>query len=120
MITFLLVVIGAIVGALSGLVGIGGGVLLVPALVLLFNMTQYQAQGTSVALLVLPVGLLGALAYYKAGHVNIWYGILIAVGFFIGSYFGAKLAIGIPEPTLQKIFGFVLLVLAIKFIFFSK
>ena len=82
----ILILIGILSGIMSGLFGIGGGVIVIPALVLIFGMTQHQAQGTSTAFLLLPVGLLAFLNYYKAGHINIRYAAIIACAFFVGAY----------------------------------
>jgi hypothetical protein len=116
---FLYLLLGLVAGILSGLIGIGGGILIVPVLVLLFSFSQHQAQGTSLAVLLLPIGLLAVWTYYKAGHVNIQAGALIAAGFFIGGLIGAKIAVGISDELLNKIFGVALLLIAIKMIFFK-
>jgi uncharacterized protein len=115
----LYLLLGLIAGILSGLIGIGGGILIVPVLVLLFGYSQHQAQGTSLAVLLLPIGLLAVWTYYQAGHVNIKAGALIAVGFFLGGLVGAKFATGISDELLQKIFGISLLLISIKMIFFK-
>ena len=111
------IVLGIVAGALSGLIGIGGGVIIIPALVYLFGMTQHQAQGTTLALLVPPIGLLAALQYYRAGFVDLKIAGLICLGFFVGGLFGAKLAIGFSDLTLKRIFGSVLLLLALRMLF---
>lgn len=106
--------LGLIAGAFSGLVGIGGGIIIVPALVYLFGFTQQTAQGTTLALLVLPIGILGAWEYYKQGHVDIRVALLICLGFVIGSLFGAKLALILPTAVLKKIFGGLLALVGFK------
>ncbi|MGE5499245.1 MAG: TSUP family transporter [Syntrophothermus sp.] len=111
--------LGLAAGILSGLVGIGGGILIVPALVFVFGLTQHQAQGTSLAVLIPPVGILAALTYYKAGHIDLRIAGLICLGFIFGALFGAKLAIGIPDAVLKKVFGAFLLIVAVKMIFFK-
>lgn len=111
--------LGLAAGILSGLVGIGGGILIVPALVFVFGLTQHQAQGTSLAVLIPPVGILAALTYYKAGHIDLRIAGLICLGFIFGALFGAKLAIGIPDAVLKKVFGVFLLIVAVKMIFFK-
>ncbi len=113
--TFLiLVIIGLFSGAFSGLVGIGGGVIIIPALVLFLGLSQHEAQGTSLAILLPPIGLMAAYQYYKSGNVNLIYAIVIAITFFIGGYFGAKFAVKMPQDILKKVFGIFLLLLAIK------
>lgn len=111
---------GLLAGTLSGLLGIGGGIIIIPALVYLFKMSQHQAQGTTLALMVPPIGLLAAWIYYKQGYVAIKPALLICLGFVIGGLLGAKVATGISDVILKKIFGVALLVLSIKMIFFSK
>jgi len=112
----LYVLLGVAAGILSGLVGIGGGILIVPALVFLFHFSQQQAQGTTLALLVPPIGILAAYTYYQKGFVDIKVAAIIAVGFILGSLFGAKIAVGLSNQVMQKVFGVVLLVIAIKMI----
>jgi uncharacterized protein len=109
---FFCVIIGACAGVISGLVGIGGGIVIVPSLIFLFGFSQHAAQGTTLAMLVPPIGLLAALAYYKQGYVNLPVAGMLCLGFVLGGYFGAKLAISFPEPVLRKIFGVCLLFVA--------
>jgi hypothetical protein len=106
--------LGLAVGALSGLIGIGGGVLITPALVYLFHFSQHQAQGTTLALLVPPIGLLGAWTYYRQGFVDVRVAVLICLGFFLGGLVGAKFAVGIPEVWLRRVFGTAMLAVAIR------
>jgi uncharacterized protein len=113
---FLCLIVGLVAGTLSGMLGIGGGIIIVPALVFLFGLTQHQAQGTTLALMVPPIGLLAAWTYYKAGNVDLKIAGLICLGFIFGGLLGAKYANSIPEPILRKIFGFVFLVVALKMI----
>ena len=108
--------LGLTAGVLSGLIGIGGGVIIVPALVFLFGLSQHQAQGTTLALLVPPIGILAAWTYYRQGYVDIRIAAFIAMGFLIGSLLGAKLAAGFSNVVLEKIFGVALLLIAIKMI----
>ncbi|MDD5530268.1 MAG: sulfite exporter TauE/SafE family protein [bacterium] len=115
----LYIALGLITGIISGLLGIGGGIIVIPALVYIFKMSQHQAQGTTLAFLVLPIGLLAALVYYKQGYVDIKAAMFICIGFFIGGLFGAKMAIGIPDIVLRKIFAVALLLTSVK-MFFSK
>ncbi len=111
------VVLGLAAGILSGLIGIGGGILIVPALVFLFGFSQQQAQGTTLALLVPPIGILAAWAYYKQGFVDIRVAAIIAAGFVVGSFFGARIATTISNAMLGKIFGVFLVLIGIKMIF---
>lgn len=113
----LYILLGLIAGVISGLVGIGGGIIIIPALVFIFKLTQHQAQGTTLALMIPPIGLLAAWTYYKQGAVDLKIAVFIALGFFLGGLLGAKLAIGIPDVWLEKIFGVVLLLIALKMIF---
>ncbi|HLO74715.1 MAG TPA: sulfite exporter TauE/SafE family protein [Flavobacterium sp.] len=109
-----LVIIGIMAGILSGLVGVGGGVVMVPMLVLFLGFSQHQAQGTSLAVLVVPVTAIAVYNYYKEGYIDWRYAAIIAVFFVIGGYFGSKLAINIDQKMLKKIFGVVLLLIAGK------
>ncbi|MDD5069810.1 MAG: sulfite exporter TauE/SafE family protein [Candidatus Omnitrophica bacterium] len=109
---FLYILIGILAGGMSGLIGIGGGIIIVPALIYLFGFSQHAAQGTTLAMLVPPIGLLAALAYYKHGHVNFPVAGLICLGFIVGGYLGAKYAVGFSEEVLRKIFGVCLLLIA--------
>jgi hypothetical protein len=117
----LLVLIGLLAGVLSGMVGVGGGIIIVPALVYFLGLSQHSAQGTSLALMLPPIGILAAMNYYKAGNLNLKYALVIAAAFIIGGYFGSKVSlVYISESLMKKIFGFVMLFAAIKLIFFSK
>ncbi|MBP9793414.1 MAG: sulfite exporter TauE/SafE family protein [Flavobacterium sp.] len=109
-----LLIIGLLAGMLSGLVGVGGGIIMVPMLVLLLGFGQHQAQGTSLAVLVVPVTAIAVFNYYKEGYINWKYAAVIAVFFVIGSYFGSKLAIGLDQKMLKKIFSIVLILVAGK------
>ena len=111
------IILGLIAGTLSGLIGIGGGIIIIPALVFLKGFSQHLAQGTTLALMVPPVGILAAWTYYKNGHVDLRVALLICLGFFIGGFWGAKFANVIPSITLEKIFGVALLVISLKMIF---
>jgi uncharacterized protein len=115
----LYVLLGLIAGAFSGLIGLGGGVIIVPALVFIFGMSQIQAQGTTLALLVPPIGILAAWTYYKHGHVDVKVAAFICLGFVVGSLVGARVATSLSNDVLQKIFGVALLVIGIKMIFFK-
>lgn len=103
--TWLTLLIGVVVGTFSGVVGIGGGILFVPALVWLYGMDQHKAQGTSLGALLAPVGILAFMEYYREGNADIRIAALLAVGFLIGGYFGAVGAQVIPEVLLRRIFA---------------
>ncbi|KZL92639.1 sulfite exporter TauE/SafE family protein [Clostridium magnum] len=113
----LFIVIGCIAGILSGLFGIGGGVIIVPALIYLCGFSQLKAQGTSLAILLPPVGILAFIDYYKKGHVDVLAGILICIFLVIGSVFGAKLSHVIPIDMMRKLFGILMALISIKLIF---
>ena len=115
-----LVLIGLAAGILSGMFGIGGGVIIVPALVFILGMTQHMAQGTSIGLMLLPIGILAAWNYHNSGNLNVGYGIIIALSFFLGGYLGSKFSLGMSELVLKRSFGVLLMVIAIRMIFFSK
>jgi hypothetical protein len=101
-------------GYCSGLVGIGGGVIIVPALVLLFGFSQHRAQGTTLALMVPPIGILGALSYYQKGYVDVKSAVFICVGFLLGGYLGGKLAVALPDYLLKRVFALMLIVLGVR------
>ena len=113
----LLILLGLVAGVTSGMVGIGGGIILVPALVFLFGMSQHHAQGTTLALMVPPIGIIAAWTYWRQGYVDFRVAGLICAGFLLGSIFGARLSIGISDNVLQKIFGTFLLLLSLKILF---
>jgi uncharacterized protein len=115
----IIIVIGIITGVMAGMLGIGGGLVVIPALVMVMGMSQQSAQGTSLAMMLPPIGILAAYNYYKAGHVDIRIALLLAVAFIAGSFFGSKLAIRIPQETLKRIFGVFLLLVAIKMLFWK-
>lgn len=110
------ILLGLAAGILSGILGIGGGIVVVPALVFLFGMSQHEAQGTTLAMLVPPIGLLAVWAYYRQGFVNIPVAAWICVGFFFGGLLGGKIATAIPDVILSKIFGVGLLLISLKMI----
>lgn len=115
-----LLIIGVFAGYISGLAGIGGGILLVPALVYFFGFSQHQAQGTTLALMLPPIGLLATWQYYKEGYVDIKVAAIIIIGFVLGNYLGGKLAINLSDGILKKIFALLMLLVSIKMLFFSK
>lgn len=113
----MLLLLGLITGCFSGFLGIGGAIILIPALIYLFGLSQHLAQGTTLALMVPPIGLLAAWQYWRSGNVNIHIAIWVAVGFFIGGLVGALLANKVPDFLLRKIFGIFLALIALKMIF---
>lgn len=115
----LYLLLGLVAGILSGVVGIGGGTIIIPALVFLFGFTQHKAQGTTLALMVPPIGMLAAWTYYKQGFVDLRAALFIVLGFFIGGLLGARVAVGIPDAVLRKVFGVYLLIVAAQ-MFFGK
>jgi hypothetical protein len=113
----ILIIIGIITGIMAGMLGIGGAIIMIPALVFFLGTSQQMAQGTSLAVMLPPIGILAAYNYYKAGHVNITFALILAVCFLVGSYFGSKWALNIPQTALKKIFGVLLLLVAFKMLF---
>lgn len=116
----LLLIVGLAAGFLSGLIGIGGGIIIVPALVLFLGFSQKLAQGTSLGILLLPVGILAVIQYYKQGYLNVNYVVIIASAFVLGSFLGSKLALSVSDEKMKKIFAIVLMLIAIKMLFFDK
>ncbi len=112
-----LVLIGVLAGLLSGFVGVGGGILIVPALMWGLGFTQHQATGTSLAVLLLPVGILAVMNYHKSGNLDWRAALIISTTFVVGAYVGSKLSLALPAPTVRKVFGGVMLLAAIKLIF---
>ncbi len=110
------ILLGLGAGIASGIFGIGGGVVLIPAMVFLFGLTQHQAQGTTLAVMVPPIGLLAAMRYYYSGNVKIGMAFFVCAGFFIGGLIGASLIQNMPEPVLKKLFGVFMLVIAVRMI----
>ena len=113
----ILIVIGLLAGILSGLVGVGGGILMIPLLIMFLGLTQHQAQGTALFAMLPPIGILAAMNYYKEGFVKWEYAAVIALAFVVGGYFGSKLSISLPAQTVRKVFGVIMLIGAIKLIF---
>ncbi len=117
----LLLVLGLAAGLLSGSVGVGGGVIMVPLAIWFLGYTQHQAQGMSLAVLAVPVTFVAAYTYHKNGHELDWrYTLIIAAAFVVGGFFGSKIAVNINQQHMKKIFGIILIIVAIKMIFFSK
>lgn len=116
----LLLVVGLLAGVLSGMVGIGGGLVIVPALVFLFGFNQKMAQGTSLAMLSMPVALIGAYNYHKQGYADWKTALLLAASFVIGGYLGSKITLAMDMSVVKKIFAVFMMVIAIKYLFFDK
>ena len=120
MVWLALVCLGLIAGAVSGLIGIGGGVIILPALVFLFGFSQKVAQGTTLAMLVPPIGILAAFTYYRHGWVNIQAASFIVIGFLVGSLIGAKYVSHLSNATLTRAFAVFLILVAIKMLISTK
>lgn len=110
------VMLGLVAGIFGGMFGIGGGMVLIPALVYLVGMTQHQAQGTTLAIMIPPIGLLAALRYYYSGNVKLGVAVFVCIGFFVGGLIGAHLVQKVPDLFLKKMFGFFLMAVAFKMI----
>jgi uncharacterized membrane protein YfcA len=115
----LYIILGLVAGIASGIFGIGGGTILIPALVFIFGLTQHQAQGTTLALMVPPIGLLAALRYYYSGNVKLGMAGFICLGFFVGGWIGAHFIQNVPDPILKRLFGIFLLAVSLRMIFFK-
>ena len=113
----ILVIVGLLAGFISGSLGVGGGIIVVPALVFFLGFTQHQAQGISLGMMLAPIGLLAFINYYKEGYTNLKFSLLLLVAFFIGSYLGSRMAVQLPAATLKKIFGGLMLVAGVRMIF---
>jgi len=111
------IIIGILAGIFAGLFGIGGGTVIIPLLVLVYGMSEHLAQGTSLVALLLPVGLLATLEYYKNGNADIKLGLLIGLGLFIGGYIGAYIANKLSDPILRKLFAIFLVFVSLKMFF---
>lgn len=113
----ILVFIGILAGVLSGVVGVGGGLIIIPLLIILLGFSQHEAQGTSLALMLPPIGILAAINYHKSGFVKWEYAMIIAITFIIGGYFGSKYAVTLRPEIVRRVFGIVMLLGALKMIF---
>lgn len=118
-IMIILLLVGLVAGLLSGMVGIGGGIVIVPVLVYFLGFSQHLAQGTVLAMFLIPIGFLGVYNYYRQDYVSIKTALIIATTFILGSYFGSKIAISINQEMLKKVFGIILLLLSLKMIFWK-
>lgn len=119
-IIIILLLIGLAAGILSGLIGVGGGIIVVPALVYFLSFSQHEAQGTSLGLLLLPVGILAVMNYYNKGHIDIKVVIVMSLGFVLGGWLGSKLSLTLPEDVVKKIFAVVLIYTAFKMLDWDK
>ena len=115
----ILLAVGVAAGFLSGLVGIGGGIIIVPVLVYFLGFTQHQAQGTVLFMFLLPIGILGIMNYHKAGHVDYKTAFIMATTFVFGSYFGSRLAISLDQKMIKQIFGAIMILLGAKMLFWK-
>ena len=113
----ILVVVGLLAGFISGSLGVGGGIIIVPALVFFLGFTQHQAQGISLGMMLAPIGLLAFINYYREGYTNLKYSLLLLAVFFIGSYLGSRLAVQLPAATLKKVLGGLMLIAGFRMIF---
>lgn len=116
----LLLSIGVAAGILSGMFGIGGGLVIVPALIFILKVKELEAIGTSLAALIPPVGLLGLVAYYRGGHVNLKYAAVLAIGLFAGAWFGAKIMMPLPPQLIRRIYGVFLAIVAARMLIGGK
>lgn len=112
----ILILVGISAGILSGFVGVGGGIIIVPALVFFLGMTQFEAQGTSLFILLLPVGILAVWNYSKQGHINWGYGLIVAFAFVAGGFIGSRLSLKMSPHLVQLIFGIVMILISVKLI----
>ena len=113
----ILATIGLAAGVFSGMVGLGGGIIMIPCMVYILGMSQLSAQGTSLAVMLPPIGLMAVWKYYQAGHVDIWAACIMGVAFFIGGYFGGVLVVKINQDIVKKIFGVIVIIIGIKYLF---
>ena len=112
--------IGIVAGLLGGMLGLGGAIIIIPALVMLLGFSQQMAQGTTLLMLVMPVGALAAWEYFKEGNADIRTALILGIAFFISGFLGAKLANEIPQHILKKVFAILLIIIALKMLFFEK
>ncbi len=118
-ILFILLAVGLLAGFLSGMVGIGGGIIIVPVLVYFLGFSQHQAQGTTLFMFLLPIGILGVMNYHKQGYIDYKTALIICSTFIFGSYFGSKLSISLDQKTIKQIFGAIIILLGAKMLFWK-
>ena len=116
----LLVVIGLAAGVIAGMFGVGGGLIIVPALLFFLKVKEAEAIGTSLAAMIPPVGLLGAMEFYRDGFINIRFAALVALGLFLGAYFGAKITTSLPPEVIRRAYGIFLLAVAARMLLTGK
>ena len=115
----MLLLIGLFAGTVGGSLGVGGGIVIVPALIFFFGFSQHSAQGTSLAVLMFPVAIFGAYNYYKNGYVNFKYALIIVLAFAVGQYLGSLLSVNLPERVLRKVFGGLVVLVGFRMIFWK-
>ena len=113
----LYILLGLVAGIFGGMFGIGGGAIIIPVLVFMFGLTQHQAQGTTLAILVPPIGLLAAMRYYQSGNVKLSIAAFVCIGFFVGGLIGANIVHNFPDVLLKKMFGVFFLLVSLQMIF---
>ena len=113
----ILSIIGVLAGIVAGALGVGGGIVIVPALVFILGFTQHQAQGTSLAVLLFPVGILAVINYHKNGYVNYKFALILIITFILGSYLGSVISVSLPDKILKKVFGVLMIIAALRMIF---
>ncbi len=113
----IILVIGLMAGLVSGALGVGGGIIIVPALVLFLGFSQHMAQGTSIAILLLPTGILAVLQYYKNGYVDVKVALILMLLFVVGAYLGSLVSLSLPDKVLKKVFGIFMLLVSLKMVF---
>ncbi len=113
----IVLVIGLMAGIVSGALGVGGGIIIVPSLIFFLGFSQHMAQGTSIAILMLPTGILAVMQYYKNGYVDVKVALLLMLLFVVGAYFGSLVSLSLPDKVLKKIFGIFMLLVSLKMIF---
>jgi uncharacterized membrane protein YfcA len=116
----IIVLIGLTAGMLSGLIGVGGGIIIVPALVFFLGFSQHQAIGTSLGILLLPAGILAVVNYYKKGFIDLKVVLILFIGYMVGSYFGSNISLNVSQDILKKLFAVTLVIVAVKMLFFEK
>jgi uncharacterized membrane protein YfcA len=112
----ILLIIGLLAGMLSGFIGVGGGLIIVPALIYFLGFSQHMAQGTSLALMLPPIGILAVYNYHKAGEINFTYALVIAIAFILGGYLGSKISLKLSPNTVKFFFGLFMLYIAFRMI----
>ena len=115
-----LIIIGIVAGCISGLTGVGGGIIMIPLLVLFFRFSQFQAQGTAIAAMLPPIGIMAAFNYYNEGYINWKYAVIISCSFILGAFLGSKLAVNMNQKIIRVVFGTFLLIMGIKMIVGQK